>query len=207
MPNLHGIQTGEQSGMVRSLIRLLVVICLGCFLIPGMLNLAGRLQESLKSHAVLLNTGLLICMAVIATAAFYYVLNRLAPLIDANAPEQAQFLDKFNSRYVPIAIIASAALSLFLELAVIRWQSTVLEFFAFYKNYSLLACFVGLGLGYALAARDRIPLLLVIPLLAWQFGFMIIVRFGLGRAETLRTLPFREQLNMGADIGLLSQMV
>jgi hypothetical protein len=70
----------------------------------------------------------------------------------------------------------SAALSLFLELCIIRWQSSVLPFFAFYKNFSLLTCFVGLGLGYALAARDRIPLVIVLPLLAWQFGFMTIVR-------------------------------
>jgi len=54
-------------------------------------------------------------------------------------------------------------LSLFLELAVIRWQGTVFEFFAFYKNFGLLACFAGLGLGYALASRDRIYLALAIP--------------------------------------------
>jgi hypothetical protein len=34
----------------------------------------------------------------------------------------------------------------------------VFEFFAFYKNFSLLCCFAGLGLGYSLASRDRIPL-------------------------------------------------
>ena len=42
-------------------------------------------------------------------------------------------------------------LSLFLELAVIRWHGSEWEMFAFYKNFSLLACFLGLGLGYALA--------------------------------------------------------
>ena len=58
---------------------------------------------------------------------------------------QAQFLDTLNPRYVDVAIVFSAALSLFLELALIRWQSSVLQFLAFYKNFSLLACFAGLG--------------------------------------------------------------
>ena len=55
--------------------------------------------------------------------------------------------------YLAVAIVASAALSLLLELAIIRWHGTVFEFFAFYKNYGLLACFAGLGLGYARATR------------------------------------------------------
>ena len=58
-----------------------------------------------------------------------------------------------------MAIVFSAALRLFLELALIRWHSSILEFLAFYKNFSLLACFAGLGLGYALSGRRRIPLI------------------------------------------------
>jgi spermidine synthase len=79
-------------------------------------------------------------------------------------------------------------------LAIIRWQSSVLEFLAFYKNFSLLACFAGLGLGYALAARDRIPLLMVVPLLAAQFCFVLLVRMA---PKGLSVSPFSEQLTMG----------
>ena len=193
--------------MVRSFIRLLVLTCLGSFMVPAILGFVGRSQLGLPASGFLVKAVLLTCVAVVVTAAFYIVLKRLEPLLDTNALEQAQFLDRFAPKYVDLAIVISATLSLFLELAIIQWQSSVLEFFAFYKNFSLLACFVGLGLGYALATRTRIPLLLVIPLLAWQFGFMIIVRFGLGHEEALRTLPFREQLNMGIDIGYFSQVV
>jgi hypothetical protein len=52
-------------------------------------------------------------------------------------------------------IAGGAALSLFQELAVIRWQGTVWEFFAFYKNLGLLSCFAGLGLGACSARRFR----------------------------------------------------
>ena len=72
-------------------------------------------------------------------------------------PMQSQrriFSIPWSSGKVDLAIAISAALSLFLELALIRWQSSVLEFLAFYKNFSLLACFAGLGLGYALADAE-----------------------------------------------------
>lgn len=131
----------------------------------------------------------LLGLATIATLAFFYALKKLVPFIDATALAQARFLDTLNPKYADAAILFSAALSLFLELGIIRWQSSVLPFFAFYKNFSLLACFVGLGLGYALATRDRIPLVTVLPLLAWQFSFMTIVRYGPDSAFI--TSPFR----------------
>jgi hypothetical protein len=174
--------------MVRALIRLMALIAFGSFIFA--FTLAG-----LEPRRSAIETIILICLAALATEAFYHVLQRIGPFIDANAEAQARFFDALSPGRVDLAILFSAALSLFLELGIIRWQSTVFEFFAFYKNFSLLACFVGLGLGYALATRDRIPLLLVIPLLAWQFGFMILIRFGSGAG--FQTIPFREQLTMG----------
>ena len=47
-------------------------------------------------------------------------------------------------------IILSAGLSLFLELSIIRIHSSYLHFFSFLKNISLISCFLGLGIGYAL---------------------------------------------------------
>jgi hypothetical protein len=95
----------------------------------------------------------LITIAVIAvlvlalTVLFDRVLVAFEPHLDRHARDQAVFLRSFPDRYVRLAIFGSAALSLFLELAIIRWQGTVFEFFAFYKNFSLLCCFAGLGLG------------------------------------------------------------
>src|SRR5208283_5056919 len=104
-----------------------------------------------------------------------------------------------SDRWVGVAIVISAALSLFLELAMIRWQAAVFPFFAFYKNLSLLSCFAGLGLGYALGNRNRSHLFLTLPLLCWQFLFMTWMRYGLSLDQTssLTILPFREQFNMG----------
>ena len=192
--------------MAQSLIRLMVIIAFGSFSTLAVHPLAIIARSGKAWSGSFVATGLLLlCLAAIATGAFYYALKKLVPFVDASAQAQARFLDTLNAKYADAAILFSAALSLFLELCIIRWQSSVLPFFAFYKNFSLLACFVGLGLGYALAARDRIPLVIVLPLLAWQFSFMTIVRYGLD--IDLDTIPFREQLTMGMSVGNLSQIL
>jgi spermidine synthase len=193
--------------MVHALIRLMVLICFGSLviiatLLPFAATVSSNGFRSIVSLAVAI---LLIFLAIVATLAFNHVLNRLGPFIDSNAEAQAKHLDSFNPVFVDLAIVFSAALSLFLELAIIRWQSTVLDFFAFYKSFSLLACFLGLGLGYALSTRDRIPLILVIPLLTWQLGFMMLVRFGPG--TPFHAIPFREQLAMGINVADLRHTV
>ena len=85
----------------------------------------------------LFEAALLACATLIVVAALFYLLRKIEPALDANAAAQTRFLDTLDIRYVDLAIVFSAALSLFLELALIRWQSSVMEFIAFYKNFSL----------------------------------------------------------------------
>ncbi len=193
-------QIASPSATAQPLIRLMLTIVFGSFSILAW-PLLGKVVRSGKdwSGSFAVKAILLVCLATIVTVAFYYLLKKLVPFIEASAQAQATFLDTLNAKYADAAIFFSAALSLFLELGIIRWQSSVLPFFAFYKNFSLLACFVGLGLGYALATRDRIPLVIVLPLLAWQFSFMTLIRYGPDSA--LVTIPIREQLTMGLTVG------
>ncbi|MGH9551548.1 MAG: hypothetical protein ACRD3W_19335, partial [Terriglobales bacterium] len=76
------------------------------------------------------------------------------------------------------------------------------EFFAFYKNFSLLACFAGLGLGYALSNRRQVPLIGTVLLLAWQFLLLIGLRRGMPwwTLHSLSATPMTEQLNMGLRV-------
>ncbi len=46
-----------------------------------------------------------------------------------------------------------SAVSLYLELLVIRWMSADFRAFTVFKTFPLVTCFIGLGLGYALADR------------------------------------------------------
>jgi hypothetical protein len=207
-----GVSNAE-SGMMEGFVRPLTAVGLGAFIILfvvlplGLQFGVGHREEQQSTLMAWLVTAdpssptitaaLLAGAAVIATWGLFYVLRKLEPLLDASAVARAQF-DTIPSGNVDVAIASSAALSLFLELAVIRWQSSVLEFLAFYKNFSLLACFAGLGLGYALAGRSRIPLLMVVPLLAAQFCFVLLIRMA---TSDLSINPFREQLTMGLQQG------
>ena len=184
--------------MTKAFVRLVGLAFLGAALVPVVtVTCDRRSAHDAFSPGFLLELGGSV-LVLSASFGFYAVLKKLQSRVDANAREQADFLGAFPLQHADLAIFGAAALSLFLELAVIRWQGTVFEFFAFYKNFSLLCCFAGLGLGYALAGSDRIPLGLTIPLLGGQFGLLIGLRFGLARwLSCLTILPFREQLNMG----------
>ncbi len=155
--------------------------------------------DAVTSSAVFFSIAVVVAMS----AAFYRLLRILEEGLQEESRGQAAFLESISTRFIPLAIVGSAALSLFVELAVIRWQGTVFEFFAFYKNYGLLACFAGLGLGYALSqSEEGIPLALTIPLLGWQFLLLIGLRYGLpDRVFSMNGIPFREQFNMGMNAG------
>ena len=225
-----GGEDDAQSGMLRAVVRLLIAIGAG---IAGILfilalivclraanttlspnDLVAKLRDAgwteffgtLGGGGVvfLLQAALLACATLIAVAALFVWLRRIEPALDADAAAQTRFLDALDTRYIDLAIALAAALSLFLELALIRWQSAVMEFIAFYKNFSLLACFAGLGLGYALASRSRIPLLIVLPLLALQFCFVLFARMVPG---PFRAVPFQEQLTMGIGQGSPRQAI
>lgn len=141
---------------------------------------------------------LLICVPVCLSMVWFprWIKDSLESASDA----QGRFLDSIPIRWVDIAILASAALSLYLELSLIRWQGSIFEVFAFYKNFGLLSCFLGLGLGYALSGRPQLPLIVATPLLVWQFIVLTITRQGPDgwSASLLRALPVKEQLHMGA---------
>ncbi len=128
-----------------------------------------------------------------------WLIRRGRPAIERLSEEQAGFLDALSARWVPLAIIVSAGTSLFLELAMIRWQGSVWEVFAFYKNFGLLSCFAGLGLGYALSRNRYLPLVLALPVLSLQMLVLIGLRHGMpeSQLQSLMVTPITEQLNMG----------
>jgi spermidine synthase len=129
-----------------------------------------------------------------------FAARRLGPALETLSGDQAAWPDWLSGRRLDLAIAAAAAVGLFLELMLIRWHGTVFEVFAFYKNVSLMACFLGLGIGYALAGRLHIPLVLSLPLLAVQLGLLLLLRHGLEPVQrsALSGIPIPEQLNLGA---------
>src|SRR6266700_206856 len=64
-------------------------------------------------------------------------------------------------------------LSLFLELLMIRWISSEIRIFAYFKNFVLIACFLGFGLGCYLSRRRINLLSMIVPLLS----LVLLVQF------------------------------
>jgi hypothetical protein len=201
-------QLPTPDGMLNSMLRIMATAAFGSFLILIALPAAIWVKHSVfrqgpgavdRWSAGFLFTGS--CLVVVAAAAAimaYRLVVKFQPFLDEDAARESQLLNNLDAKYIDIAIAGAAALSLFLELALIRWQASVLEFLAFYKNFSLLACFAGLGLGYALANRSRVPLIFVAPLLTWQFVLMMAAR---AFPFVFQVIPFREQLSMGVGRG------
>ncbi len=190
--------------MTKSYLRILKIAVLASLLLPFVISINSLVLKGTNSLSVLLLK--LIIFMPIAGLVFWIinrVLNRNANFINNLGRQQAKYLEKINIKKIDAAIFLSAGISLFLELSVIRWQGAIFPVFAFYKNYSLLACFMGLGLGYALAKRDSIPLFFSISVLAFQMLLLTLLRYSLGSSRITSLLlatPFTEQLDMGLKV-------
>jgi hypothetical protein len=74
-----------------------------------------------------------------------------------------------RSGFTMVGLAVISLVSLYLELLLIRWISSEIRIFAFFKSLVLIACFLGFGLGcYVTRSRIRLAYVLV-PLLAIVF--------------------------------------
>src|SRR5271155_5701958 len=93
-------------------------------------------------------------------------------------------------------LLLASFLTLFAELAFIRWIAVEVRVFAYFKNLALLLCFVGFGLGCALAAKKA----------RWQsallafLGLLLVVRMPWRGAELLEGLS--ESLGGARDVAI-----
>ena len=86
-----------------------------------------------------------------------WLAEKLGPEIDTmGATFEARFEDASTTHKLRLIVLVTM-LSLLLELVMIRWLASVFPVFSFFKNFTLLACFLGLGAGYAVrsAAHRR----------------------------------------------------
>ena len=64
-----------------------------------------------------------------------------------------KFTEKIHWK-IWIEFFLLSSVSLFLELLIIRWMSSEIRVFSVFKTFPLVACFIGLGSGYALAKNE-----------------------------------------------------
>src|SRR4051794_11358595 len=87
---------------------------------------------------------------------------------DAAHDSHSDYVEQIPENWVRAAIVLASALTLYVEMVMVRWHATCFHAFAIFKNVSLLSCFLGLGIGYGLSGRRRIALASFLPLLALQ---------------------------------------
>jgi hypothetical protein len=108
-------------------------------------------------------------------------------------------VDALPPRFDWLWIALAAGLGLYLELVVVRFHASCFQLFAFFKNFSLLSCFLGLGIGYALGSRPAAADAAGSADAGGQMIFLHALRFtGLG--DMLRN-PISEQLALGLQQG------
>ena len=94
-------------------------------------------------------------------------------------------------------IVLVTMVSLLLELVMIRWLASVFPVFSFFKNFTLLACFLGLGAGYAVAEKQPCAPALVLPMLALFAGVIVLLRYDVAADQGLfGALPMWEQTSV-----------
>ncbi|MGH9293290.1 MAG: spermidine synthase [Acidimicrobiales bacterium] len=101
----------------------------------------------------------------------------------------------------PKRLVALSALTLFLELALIRWTAANNVHLAIITNFVLLASFLGIGLGYLLA-RSRRDLFRLVPL-----ALAVLVAFELAAPVKLVTLKGTHEFQGLPQHGPVSQWV
>lgn len=81
-----------------------------------------------------------------------------------------------SERSSVMRLVLASFLTLFAELAFIRWIAVEVRVFAYFKNLALLLCFLGFGLGCSLAGKANRWRAAITALL----GLMLVIRFPFG---------------------------
>ncbi|MCG3126299.1 MAG: Polyamine aminopropyltransferase [Phycisphaerae bacterium] len=96
-------------------------------------------------------------------------------------------IDRLTGSARGAELVIVSLLGLFLEVLLIRWHATELRAAAYFKNVTLLASFLGLGLGFAAANRARLAFMSAPIALAIQI--IAITVMGRGQLDDLLKHP------------------
>ncbi|HZD41170.1 MAG TPA: hypothetical protein VE131_10640 [Terriglobales bacterium] len=111
--------------------------------------------------------------------------------------ESIRPIPKYNRNHLDILVLSFV--SLFLELAIIRWLSSEIRIFAYFKNLPLMASFLGFGIGFWLHEKsDR--LLLWFPRFFLCLVIVIAMASRIGITHVIFLDP-RQYFVLGAGFG------
>src|SRR3989304_4627425 len=90
-------------------------------------------------------------------------------------------------------------IALFLELAIIRWLSSEVRIFAYFKNLPLMAAFLGFGIGFSLPDREDL-FVRWFPRVVCCLSIIIAGAAGLGITHVIFVDP-RQYFLLGSGFG------
>ena len=92
------------------------------------------------------------------------------------------WVDSLPEKQTIIGLILISFLGLFFEVMLIRWIGTQVRLLAYFKNFVLISCFLGMGVGFAMAGRRFSLVPIILPLLS-VYALIVALggRFGLFR--------------------------
>ncbi len=184
----------------RSLVRIFS-ICLGTLLLTySALALRQFAEQQSFDIVTLVLTALRLLTGVAAVFIIIYPARLAGPLerqLDVMGSLFEQGFASTDTREKIRLIVLVTMVSLLLELVMIRWLASVFPVFSFFKNFTLLACFLGLGAGYAVAEKQPCAPALVLPMLALFVGVITLLRYDVGADNGLfAALPMQEQTSV-----------
>ncbi|MBL8879109.1 MAG: methyltransferase domain-containing protein [Phycisphaerales bacterium] len=122
--------------------------------------------------------------------------RRLEMLVVGHGRIMAEAIDMQSESSRHRDLLVASVFGLFLEVMLIRWHSSELMVSAYFKNVSLLAAFLGLGLGFGAAGRARIPLAITPLTLVAQCILLAVL--SLRDADAFLRLPSGSEWIWGA---------
>lgn len=184
----------------RNLVRIFSVCLCSLVFFYSVLSFRQLLVRETFDGIFLLLTTARVLLGVAALAVIVYPPRIARPLerhIEAMGRLfEAGFADASKKEKLKL-IVLMTMVSLLVELVMIRWLACVFPVFSFFKNFTLLACFLGLGAVYAVAEKRPCAPALVLPMLALFVCVMILLRYDIGADVALfSSLPMVEQTSV-----------
>src|ERR1022692_2363144 len=159
----------------RSLVRIFGTCLSTLVIVYSTLALRQFLEHTTFDTITLFMTSLRTLLGVAALFVILYPAWLARPLerqIDAMGSLFEAGYENSSTKEKIRLIVLVTMVSLLLELVMIRWLASVFPVFSCFKNFTLLACFLGLGAGYAVAEKQPCAPALVLPMPALFVGII-----------------------------------
>ena len=172
----------------RSLIRIFCLSLCGLLLVYATIAVYGLFQPDSLDAAEPATSLLRVALGLMAVGILFHwgwfdepLESRIRLMGTSFEADYAALSTKTRIRMIVLVTM----LSLLLELVLIRWLASVFPVYSFYKNFTMLACFLGLGAGYAVAERQPCAPAMVLPMLALFVGVITLLRYDTGAAYVM----------------------